>query len=101
MDLPVAAFQLAYQSAFGMFPASQKTVRAHLIGETGKKNRILTEAAEHPAQLPQVGTEQAVTLCSAYLMGQPFTGQQFVPVSYVRQMPFLTMPTLIFMISYS
>ena len=95
MDLPVAAFQLAYQSTFGMLPASQKTVRAHLIGKAGKQCRVTTEAAEHTAQLPHIGTEQAVALCAAYLMGQPFTGQQFVPVSYVRQMLTASMPTLV------
>lgn len=66
-----------------------------MIGETGKKNRITTKTAEHPAQLPHVSTEQAVALCAAYLMGQPFTGQQFVPVSYVRQMLTASMPTLV------
>lgn len=66
-----------------------------MIGETGKKNRITTETAEHPAQLPHVGTEQAVALRAAYPMSQPFTGQQFVPVSYVGQVPFLTMPALV------
>lgn len=99
--IPVAAFQLAYQPAFGILPASQQPVWSHMIGETGKKNRITTETAEHPAQLPHVSTEQAVALCAAYLMGQPFTGQQFVPVSYVGQVPFLTMPALEIMISYS
>lgn len=95
MDVPVATFQFAYQPAFGVLPASQQPVRTDLIGKTGKKQRITAKAAEHPAQFPYVGTEQAVALCAAYLMGQPFTGQKFVPVPDVGQVLLFAVPTLI------
>ena len=74
MDVPVAAFQLRISLLFGSFSFPTDGT-AYLIGKAGKQCRVTTEAAEHTAQLLHIGTEQAVALCAAYLMGQPFTGQ--------------------------
>ena len=97
----VAALQFAYQAALGYLAITQQAVRSYLVGKAGQQRRIAPEAAEHPAQLPHVGAEQAVALCAAYLMGQPFTGQELMPVPDVRQVLFLTVPALIFMSSLS
>lgn len=92
---PVSTLQLAYQLAFRQFPVSQQSVRAYLIGKAGKQDRVTLEAAEHPAQLTHVGAEQAVALCAAYLMRQPFAGQELVTVTDVRQVLATAMPALV------
>ena len=97
----VAALQLAYQAALGHLAITQQTVRPYLVGKAGQQRRIAPEAAEHPAQLPHVGAEQAVALRAAYLMGQPLAGQELMPVPDVRQVLSLTVPALELMISYS
>ena len=100
-NIPVSALQLAYQFALGHFPASQQAVRPDLIGKAGKQDRVTPEAAEHAAQLPHIGTKQAVALCTAYLMGQPFARQELMPIPHVRQVLAASMPALQLMSSLS